>query len=354
MKRDCPTCVLVAPVLVALGRQPTPLTVYTQDDPAFPEAVDPVDDTDLAVSWHHDIETVPTLLRVEGGVEVDRAVGWSRADWQRLTTVDDLGGDLPEQRPGCGSLSVDPTLADALLVRFGGSVLASRRIGLAALEDEFEAAYDRGWSDGLPVIPPTEARVMRMLEGTGRDPGDIVATVPPDLNEVTVEQVAINAVMAGCRPEYLPVVLAALEAACTDDLQHARAVVPPPTAGRPRAHRGQRPDPLTRIGMNAAHERSRAGQPGQQHDRQGPPAGHRGTCRRWTARCGIDHGDLHGQPGEGRLLLPRGRGARLAVRAFLRYVDQRLRPPGTRRTVTVVRRSRGQPHIVFDQLSRTA
>jgi hypothetical protein len=56
-----------------------------------------------------------------------------------------------------------------------------------------------------------------MLAGSTRDPQEIVAVVPPDLVECTVEKVAINAVMAGCRPEHLPVVLAAVEAACTDE-----------------------------------------------------------------------------------------------------------------------------------------
>ena len=79
-----------------------------------------------------------------------------------------------------------------------------------------EALFERGWSDGLPVVPPTEARVLRMLEGTTRDPQDVVAIIPPDLIPATVEKIAINAVMAGCKPEYLPVVLAAVEAACTD------------------------------------------------------------------------------------------------------------------------------------------
>ena len=55
-----------------------------------------------------------------------------------------------------------------------------------------------------------------MLTGTVRQPDEIVAIVPPTLNSCTVEKVAINAVMAGCKPEYLPVVLAAVEAACTD------------------------------------------------------------------------------------------------------------------------------------------
>lgn len=64
--------------------------------------------------------------------------------------------------------------------------------------------FTRGWSDGLPVVPPTEARVLAMLAGTRRAPDEVVATVPPDLVDVTVEKVAIAAVMAGCRPEYLP------------------------------------------------------------------------------------------------------------------------------------------------------
>ena len=77
--------------------------------------------------------------------------------------------------------------------------------------------FDRGFSDGMPVVPPTEARVLRMLEGTSRSAEEVVAVIPPDLVECTVEKVAVNAVMAGCKPEYLPVVLSAVEAACTDE-----------------------------------------------------------------------------------------------------------------------------------------
>ncbi len=85
------------------------------------------------------------------------------------------------------------------------------------MEDEAEAMYERGWTDGLPVVPPTEARVLAMLEGTTRRPDEVVALLPPNLAECTVEKVAVNAVLAGCRPEYLPVVLAAVEAVCTDE-----------------------------------------------------------------------------------------------------------------------------------------
>jgi hypothetical protein len=72
--------------------------------------------------------------------------------------------------------------------------------------------YLRGWTDGLPVIPPTEARVQRMLVGAQRQPQDILGRIPPRWGDATVEKVAINAVMAGCLPAYMPVLLTAIEA----------------------------------------------------------------------------------------------------------------------------------------------
>ena len=217
VKRDCPTCVLVEPVLAELEGAGVLTAVYTQDDPAFPGGIDARhDDTSLEVSWRADIETVPTLIRTEGGAEVERIVGWSREQWTTFTGLADLGEGLPEHRPGCGSLSVDPDLAPGLETRFGDG-FASRRVEFASAEDPIEAMYDRGWSDGLPLVEPTPERVARMLGGTTRNRKDIVAIVPPNLVECSVEKVAINAVMAGCAPEYLPVVLAAVEAACTDE-----------------------------------------------------------------------------------------------------------------------------------------
>ena len=216
VKRECATCMLVVPVLGEIAARGRPLTVYTQDDPDFPETPAPIDDRELEVSWHHRIETVPTLLRIENGVEVARTEGWSRHDWETLAGVRPLGAALPAHRPGCGSLSVDPSHSDELRVRFEGGRLKARRIELGDIEDDIETAFARGWTDGLPVVPPTPARVLNMLDGTRRAPDEVVAVVPPDLVPVTVEKVAINAVMAGCLPEYLPVVLAAVKAACTD------------------------------------------------------------------------------------------------------------------------------------------
>lgn len=85
--------------------------------------------------------------------------------------------------------------------------------------------FERGWSDGLPVIPPTEEATERMLAGTDRDPAEVVAMVPPRQGEATVEKIAINAVMAGCLPEYLPLIITTVEAMCEEPLR-LRAVQP--------------------------------------------------------------------------------------------------------------------------------
>jgi hypothetical protein len=201
--------VLTAPVLAQIPG----LTVYSQDDPTFPEAVAArIYDGELDTSHRLRIEIVPTLIRFEGGQEVARTYGWDRAEWQRLTGRADLGADLPAMRPGCGAKNLEPGILERLKVRHGETGIAARRIALGTGEDEIEAMYERGWSDGLPLVPPTEERVLRMLGGTTRDPQEVIGEVPSDLVPATVEKIAINAVMAGCKPEYLPVVLAAVEA----------------------------------------------------------------------------------------------------------------------------------------------
>ncbi len=79
--------------------------------------------------------------------------------------------------------------------------------------DEFQGwLMEQGWGDGLPAIPPTAERVKRMLAGTRRGPEEIVAVLVPRLGRATIEAVAANAVMAGALPEYMPVILAAVEA----------------------------------------------------------------------------------------------------------------------------------------------
>ena len=90
------------------------------------------------------------------------------------------------------------------------------RAGAEAEADAIDELFARGVTDGLPVVPPTRARVERAIAASGRDGAELIALVPPNYGRATVEKIAVNAVMAGCRPEYLPVVIAAVEAVCDE------------------------------------------------------------------------------------------------------------------------------------------
>jgi len=80
--------------------------------------------------------------------------------------------------------------------------------------DLVEWYYEKGFSDGLPVVPPTPAKVAAMLEALGGEPQTLEARVPPRWGGLTREVLAVNMVMAGCKPEYAPVVRAAMLALC--------------------------------------------------------------------------------------------------------------------------------------------
>jgi len=107
------------------------------------------------------------------------------------------------------------------------------RAALFEAPDDIEAInrlyHERRWSDGLPVVPPTVERVQRMLARTRRPPGEVVTNVAPGFGAATVERIAINAVMAGCVPEYLPAILAAVEAVAAPEfnLQGIQATTNP-------------------------------------------------------------------------------------------------------------------------------
>lgn len=258
VKRDCATCKLTAPIVAQLRRSGTVAAVFTQDDPAFPEGIEAIDDTALEMSWHLRVDTVPSILQFVDGQETRRTVGWSKSAWHEFFGTDSSGVDvmsafagldaLPDWRPGCGSMTQDYGMPEKLAARYDGEVLRSRRVDVATADDEMEQMYARGWTDGLPVVAPTAERVMRMLAGTPRQPSDIVAIVPPNLVECTVEKVAVNAVMAGCLPEYLPVVLTALEAACTSEFNAHGLLATTYFAGPVIIVNG----PITRgIGMNS-------------------------------------------------------------------------------------------------------
>jgi hypothetical protein len=82
--------------------------------------------------------------------------------------------------------------------------------------DPIDELYARGLTDGLPVVPPTPGRVARAVLAAGREAAELIGLVPPNYGRATVERVAVNAVMAGCRPEFLPAVIAGVEALCDE------------------------------------------------------------------------------------------------------------------------------------------
>ncbi len=227
VKHDCPVCDQVLPVLDAARADGGAIRIVSQssaEDTAtqaqrlgltsVPEV-----DGDFELSVRFDPDAVPAVVLLDGGSEQARTEGLDR---QRLTDLAAEAGitleldGLPERRPGCASITRDPVVASRLAAQKARKEgrLKARELEIGGLEDPIEALFDRGYSDGLPLVPPTPTRVVEMLDATSRNPQDLVANVPPYDGAATVEKVAINAVMAGCPPEVFPIVLTAVEAAC--------------------------------------------------------------------------------------------------------------------------------------------
>src|SRR5262252_6340187 len=170
------------------------------------------------------LATVPTAVLVGRDVVVAGTVtGWDQPSLAALLRMagERLGAELaappgsaPLTKPGCSSkAAIDPDLAAAMSGQDGA--------------DELEEMFERGWTDGLPVIPPTAERVVAMLGG--QDPDASPGPVPPAMGEATLARVAACAVLAGCRPEYFPVVVAAARAALDPAFNlHGQAVTTQP------------------------------------------------------------------------------------------------------------------------------
>ena len=214
VKESCETCKLIEPLLAELFDQ-LDIELVSQDNPQFPPGFPVIYDESLELSYRAEIEIVPTLIEKDAQGEVNRIYGWDKEQWQKIAGFQ-FSAELPLFRPGCGSRTLDPGMPEKLAARFDAANLKSRRLQFDA-DDDIEACFDQDWSDGLPVVPPTEVRLMRMLAGTHRDPQEYIGDVPPDYGRCTIEKIALNAVLAGCRPEYLPVVIASVEAVLEDE-----------------------------------------------------------------------------------------------------------------------------------------
>jgi hypothetical protein len=168
--------------------------------------------------------SVPTAFLIDGGGQIISSVtGWDQPGLRLLieqagaitgTTLATPEATEPLRKPGCSSkAALDPVIAAAMEA--------------STNSDDIEEMFERGWNDGLPVVPPTSDRVEKML---GRYAGSAsLGEVPPAMGEATLERLAACAVLAGCRPEYFPVVIAAARAALDSRFNlHGQAVTTQP------------------------------------------------------------------------------------------------------------------------------
>jgi peroxiredoxin len=221
VSEECPTCGLTLrrlldPVraltaagvaVAAIFEDPLEVAARTARRAGFAGTVlaepDPYD-----VSRAYGLESLPTTVLIDrDGAELGRAVGWDADAIGALidqaceavgASAPRLTSEPPAFKPGCAAKST-----------YDAETL--RRLDGAGGVDELEDMFERGWTDGLPVVPPTRERVEAMLGA--RDPGESLGEIAPAMAEVTLERVAACAVLAGCRPDYFPVVTAAARAA---------------------------------------------------------------------------------------------------------------------------------------------
>ena len=148
---------------------------------------------------HHAMILVPHPMASRPAEQVEEV---ARAAFPRILAALRGPAPLPVARAG-------PALA-------GG--LRASRVELSTDLDNLQDAFEtRGWSDGLPVVPPTEARVARLLEAVGLAPSTVLGVMPPRNGTVTAEKFAANAVMAGATPLHAPLALAAVRAGLREE-----------------------------------------------------------------------------------------------------------------------------------------
>ena len=105
-------------------------------------------------------------------------------------------------------------------VKVSGDTGARDIVFSGSVEEINEHFLEREWSDGLPIVPPTIAKAEAFLAVTPRDPDEVLGILKPENREATIWNIAVNAVMAGCRPEYMPILIAIVEALCDPDFGH--------------------------------------------------------------------------------------------------------------------------------------
>ncbi len=232
---DCPTCQLALPYLNGLAEDSLQIIGISQDpDQPTREFVRqmgiryPVHiDQGLTLSRAYDPQSVPTMFLLDEAGRVQKTlVGFDKPGLNELAAglgqppIASADDGAPAWKPGCGSRHLEPRSEEggaesgaAPLLRRVAS--PAQRITLSDEDDPVEFCYRR-FGDALPVVPPKAEKVAAMVEACSLSPENIVARVPPCYGEATVEKIAANAVMAGCVPEMMRVLLPLVRAVCDE------------------------------------------------------------------------------------------------------------------------------------------
>ena len=229
---DCPTCRLAVPYLNKLARAARVIGISQDDQEAtnrFTQQLAtafPVQrDQGLALSRAFDLMFVPSLfllsphgLVMRSHFGFDKSVLNEIAAQVQCAPVADPFDGAPQSKPGCVSRHLEPKVdGEFAPARVAGSThgVPAAVMEIADGEDPFEYCFQT-FGDALPVIPPMPARIARMLSCAPVDRTEVIARVPPCYGEATVEKIAANAVMAGCVPEMMRVLLPLVRAACDE------------------------------------------------------------------------------------------------------------------------------------------
>lgn len=225
---DCPTCRLIVPYWNRL-----PVHAYSQDDDSRSRefcsqtgASFPVEhDAGWALSKRYAVETVPTLVVVDdAGNAIRTEPGFDKKSLNEVAAMVGLGpvapqhDGAPQSKPGCSSRHLEAITDDAdapALDLYGTRGEAAGILAVNDDEDAIEYCF-RQFGDALPVVPPTRERVERMLRGTKLDRHEIIGRIPPCFGAATVEKIAANAVMAGCTPDLMRVLIPLVRAVCDE------------------------------------------------------------------------------------------------------------------------------------------
>jgi peroxiredoxin len=234
---DCPTCLLTIPYINRLAREldeSSAILGISQDAEGatrhlveqasirFPVAVDQT----LTVTKLYDPVAVPTLFLVGADGRIVKCVcGFDKRALNEIASmmagvpliIAERFDGAPETKFGCASRHLEAAGEGEIAETVNPYIKRATRASRIELDDSIDPfEYCLSFGDPLPVVPPTLERVNRMLDATALQPDEVVALIPPNYGAATVEKIAANAVMAGCKPEMMGVLIPLVRAVCDE------------------------------------------------------------------------------------------------------------------------------------------